>query len=324
VDKFDRIYELHHVLSGRRTPLAIEDLMQRLECSRPSVYRLLRVLRDYLGAPVRFDKELEGYFYDRTAGGGAYELPGLWFNARELQALVVFERMLESLEPGLLADHLKPLAERIGELVNHRRLGLTEAARRIRVLAMSARPVGEHFRTLASATLQRRRLRIVYRSRGRDRVSEREVSPQHLVHYRDNWYLDAWCHASRKLRTFSVDRVKSAVESPDAAQDVPERELTEHFASSYGIFAGKANKLAVLRFTPVRARWVADERWHPQQVGQFQTDGSYELRIPYRDERELAMDILRHGPEVEVLAPESLRKSVVAALGAALGRYHVP
>lgn len=321
MDKFDRIYELHHVLSARRTPVTIEDLMQRLECSRPSAYRLLRVLRDHLGAPVRFDKERKGYFHDRTASGGAYELPGLWFNARELQALVVFERLLESLESGLLADHLKPLAERIGELVNHRRLGLTEAARRIRVLAMSARPVGEDFHTLAAATLQRRRLRIAYRSRSRDRLSEREVSPQHLVHYRDIWCLDAWCHASRELRIFSVDRVKSAVELAVAARDVPEHVLAEHFASSYGIFAGKANKIAVLRFTPERARWVADERWHPQQSGQFQTDGSYELRIPYRDERELVMDILRHGLEVEVVAPEPLRKSVAAALGAAIERY---
>ena len=23
---------------------------------------------------------------------------------------------------------------------------------------------------------------------------QRVVSPQRLVHYRDNWYLDAWCH----------------------------------------------------------------------------------------------------------------------------------
>ena len=105
------------------------------------------------------------------------------------------------------------------------------------------------------------------------------------------------------------------------ARDVPEAELEEHYASAYGIFGGKANKAAVLRFTPERARWVADERWHPQQSGQFLTDGAYELRVSYRDERELVMDILRHGAEVEVIEPKVLRDVVAKQLRAALGRY---
>ena len=92
-------------------------------------------------------------------------------------------------------------------------------------------------------------------------------------------------------------------------------------ASAYGIFSGKADKTAVLRFSAERARWVADERWHPQQVGQFLTDGSYELRIPYRDERELVMDILKYGPDIEVVGPENLRKQVAEKLRKALEPY---
>jgi predicted DNA-binding transcriptional regulator YafY len=147
------------------------------------------------------------------------------------------------------------------------------------------------------------------------------VSPQRLVHYRDAWYLDAWCHTRRALRTFAVDRIRDANTISTRARDVPIPELDEHLASSYGIFAGKANKTAVLRFSAERARWVADERWHPHQVGQFLTDGRYELRIPYRDPRELVMDILRHGPHVEVAAPESLREAVGKSLKETLAQY---
>ncbi|MBI3371896.1 MAG: WYL domain-containing protein [Betaproteobacteria bacterium] len=321
MDKFDRIYDLHQIFAGRRVPLPVEALMERLGCSRPSVYRLIRLLRDHLNAPIEFDRERGGYLYRQDAETGPYELPGLWFSASELQALIVFERLLESLESGLLAEHLRPLAVRVAALVAHRRLGLSEAAARIRILGMASRPLGEQFRRLASATLQRRRLRIAYRSRSRDETTEREISPQRLVHYRDNWYLDAWCHRRKALRSFSVDRVQTAVELATPADEVPRPQLDEHFASAYGIFAGKANKTAMLRFTPERARWVADERWHPQQAGQFLTDGSYELRIPYRDERELVMDILRHGPEVEVVSPVPLRAAVAAQLAAALKQY---
>jgi proteasome accessory factor C len=321
LDKFDRIYQLHNVLRGRRTPISRADLMERLECSEPTVFRLIKLLKDQLNAPIELHEELGGYYYRRDAGGGAFELPGLWFNAKELQALIVFDRLFESLEPGLLSEHLAPLERRVTELLEHKRLGLGEAARRIRVLGMAARPTGQCFHVLASGTLERHKLRLVYRGRERDRVTERTVSPQRLVHYRDNWLLDGYCHLREGLRTFSVDRVQSAQELDEAADDVPDPEFDEYFASSYGIFAGKANKTAVLRFTGERARWVADERWHPEQVGQYLTDGRYELRIPYRDDRELVMDILRHGPEVEVVSPESLRQEVIRQLETSLQQY---
>ena len=324
MDKFDRIYQLHDVLRDRRTPISRADLMTKLECSEPTIYRLINTLRDTLHAPLQYDDERSGYFYERTAGGGTYELPGLWFNARELQALLVFERLFESLEPGLLSEHLQPLSKRIHELLNSKRLGLSEAANRIRVLGMAARPAGEWFHVLASATLQRRKVRLRYHGRGRDDITERTVSPQRIVHYRDNWYLDAWCELRKGLRSFAVDKVKNALETTDKADDVAEKDLNVHYASSYGIFAGKANKTAVLRFSAERARWVADERWHPQQSGQYLTDGRYELRIPYRDDRELIMDILRHGAGVEVISPEALRLAVHEQLQCAIALYKLP
>ena len=321
MDKFDRIYKLHNILSGRKTPIALEDLTARLECSRATVYRLLDALRDYLGAPVVFDRDLHGYRYESTENGRSYELPGLWFSAGELQALLVFHRLLQTLEPGLLEEHLAPLRKRLDELLAHKHLGLGEAGRRVRLLGMAARTTGEWFHMLASATLQRRRLHIRYHSRTKNEITDRVISPQRLVHYRDNWYLDAWDYLRKALRSFSVDRVKHVVEVEERVEDIPEAQLDEYFASAYGIFSGKANKTAVLRFTAERARWVADERWHPEQIGQFLTDGRYELSIPYRDDRELVMDILKHGPDAEVVSPDSLRKEVAERISAALALY---
>jgi predicted DNA-binding transcriptional regulator YafY len=320
MDKFDRIYALHRILSARRTPISEDELRARLECSRATMYRLVAALRDRLGAPLERTSEPPGFRY-ATDAGAPYELPGLWFSESELQALLVFHRLLAGLEPGLLEEHLSPLRRRIDALVGHRRLGLVEAAQRIRVLSICARPVGSVFRVLAEATLQRRRLRLTYHARSTDRTTERDVDPQRLTHYRDNWYLDAWDHLRRELRSFAVDRVRRADGAGRTARDVPEAELDEHLATSYGIFAGRANKTAVLLFSRERARWVADERWHPQQVGQFRTDGSYELRVPYRDARELVMDVLRHGVEAEVLAPESLRAAVREAILRAAEKY---
>jgi len=321
VDKLDRIYKLHHLLRRRRTSVSRTDMMRELECSEPTVYRTLDTMRTHLNAPIETDKAIGGYHYSRDTTGDAYELPGLWFSASELQALLVFNAMLESLEPGLLGEQLAPFKQRVVQLLEHRQLGLTAAMDRVRVLSMAARPAGEHFRTVAGATLQRRKLHISYDGRERGNTTERDISPQRIVHYRDNWYVDAWCHSRKGLRSFSIDRIRHASALDTVANDIEETQLNEHYTSAYGIFAGKANKTAVLRFTAERARWVADERWHPQQVGQFLTDGSYELRIPYRDDCELLMDILRHGPGVIVIAPAALREAVSAQLRSALTRY---
>lgn len=174
---------------------------------------------------------------------------------------------------------------------------------------------------MAGALLQRKRLAVRYHSRSDDAETQREISPQRLTHYRDNWYLDAWCHQRNGLRSFAVDRLREANTLEKRAKDIAEKELDTHFASSYGIFAGKPKHTAILRFTPERARWVAEEQWHPQQQGRMLEDGSYELRIPYSDPRELVMDILKHGAEVEVIEPDTLRQLLREHLKAAMTIY---
>jgi len=106
-----------------------------------------------------------------------------------------------------------------------------------------------------------------------------------------------------------------------AARDVPAKELDEALASGYGIFGGRDTRWARLRFSPVRARWVAAEQWHPDQRAHFEADGAYVLEVPYSDDRELVMDILKFGPDVEVLEPPGLRQRVRQLLGEALQRY---
>ena len=135
------------------------------------------------------------------------------------------------------------------------------------------------------------------------------------------WYLDAWDDDKDALRSFAIDRIRRATVLPDTALDIPEAQLDEHYARAYGIFGGKADKVAVLVFTAERARWVADERWHPQQEGRWLEDGRYELRIPYREARELVMDVLRYGAGVEVLEPDNLLVAVRTELRAAVAAY---
>ena len=321
MDKFDRIYALHRILRTARLPVPRRVLEERLECSRATVRRIIEEMRLYLGAPIVYNRSRNGYEY-AGAGDKVYELPGLWFNEPELHALLVSHQLLGQLQPGLLEGHLVPLRRRLEAILHHRRAGSVELSRRIRILPAQHRETTiAEFSTLASALVERRRLRILYHGRARDQTTERVISPQRLVYYRDNWYLDAWCHLRRALRSFSADRLHVAEVLDEPAREIPDRRLDAHFADAYGIFAGPARHTAVLRFTPERARWVADEHWHPRQEARFLRDGALELRIPYSDPRELVLDILKYGPDVEVVAPAALRREVARRLREAAGRY---
>jgi len=101
-----------------------------------------------------------------------------------------------------------------------------------------------------------------------------------------------------------------------------EIELNDQLGSAYGIFSGSADKkVAILHFTPQRARWVADETWHPEQTSRWLADGCYALKMPYANDTELILDICRYGPDVEVMEPQSLRISVSEHLKSAANQY---
>ncbi|HEY6001178.1 MAG TPA: transcriptional regulator [bacterium] len=321
MDLADRVFKLHETLRTSRAAVSRAQLQERLECSRATVARVIGQLRDFFGAPIEYDRRAGGYHY-APAEEGPWELPGLWFNASELHALLAAHQLLANAQPGLLEGDLAPLRGRIERLLQARGIGGGDVARRVRILRMAARRTDpEHFRAVAGAVLSRKRLRLLYHGRARDAQTQRVVSPQRLTHYRDNWYLDAWDHERKALRSFSVDRIRAARPLAQAAREIPDARLDEYFATAYGIFAGRPRNTAVLRFTPEAARWVADEAWHPAQQGRFDGDGCYILEIPYADARELVRDILRHGPEVTVVAPSTLREQVAARLREALARY---
>lgn len=319
----ERIYKIERLLRSKGV-VTIHALGEELEVSPATVRRDLDLLRDRLRSPIVYDRARRGWRIDQDAGSQPrHELPGLWFSGREIHGLLTFHYFLESLEPGLLAPHIGPLKERIRALLETKNDTFPEIARRVRILPQAARMIAPScFEVVAHALLARKRLRLRlrYHGRARDAQTDRRISPQRLIHYRDNWYLDVWDHGKRALRIFSLDRIQEPNVLDEPAKEILDARLDRHFAQSYGIFAGRPRRNAVLKFNPARARWIANERWHPDQRGGFE-DGHYILEFPYADDRELVLDILRYGADVEVLRPKSLQRRVLDQLLRAASQY---
>lgn len=358
MSKTDRIFEINRILRLKGS-MSKQQIMEKFEISEPTFKRDLEMLRDRFGAEICYDTQDKVYRLVSSGaipsgaqpGGDRSEVPGLWFNEQELHSLLTMYELLKGHGgQGVVAETLAPFKEKIESLLSRvahdksqkvgasvsiagdskvfDRNSLSERSKavrnRIRILPMAARRTpGDHLTQVADAVIGRKRLRISYYSRSRDEETEREISPQRLVHYRDNWYLDAYCHLRERISTFSVDAIVKARTLSEPALDINEVELNETLTASYGIFSGKSAGDCTLLFSVERSRWVSDEVWHPDQQGEWvdgPTGKQWRLSFPYSDLREVLMDVLKHGDHVQVLAPESLRNAVHSACHRILSR----
>jgi predicted DNA-binding transcriptional regulator YafY len=321
MDRTERFYRIESLIRSRGS-VSFKALLDVLEVSPATLKRDLQYLRDRMDAPIEYDAHSNGY---RLSGPGevAHQLPGVWFSEPELHALLTLHQLIGGLdEGGVLARHLQPLLGKLRAMLGGDEAQAAELTRRVKIVGAARRPVAPQcFERVGDAVLRRRRLHLVYLTRRRGARSEREVSPQRLLHHRHTWYLDAWCHRSGGLRRFALDAIERAEVLEAAAQELPLDDVEAALDGAYGAFAGRGLQWAVLRFDAEAAAWVMHEQWHPQQQGEFLPDGGWRLRLPFADATELAMDVLRHGGHVVVESPPALREQVRGQLATALSRY---
>jgi len=322
MSKTSRVYRIE-MLIRTRGHVSFQALLDELEVSPATLKRDLDYLRDQLGAPIEYDRFLNGYKFGSEYQGQKHELPGLWFSERELYSLLMAYQLFNDIDSdGVISRHLQPLLERI-----HQMLGTSEAEarallKRVKIISPAKRPVqSKFFELVGEALLKRKRLHLRYLTRGRGEVNEREVSPQRLVHYRSTWYVDAWCHTRDKLLRFALDAFEQTSLLKTRAKDIAMHQVETEMDAGYGIYAGQQRRWATLRVSAQAAQWVSREQWHPDQQGKWQDDGSYELKVPFSDETELLMDVLRQGSQIEVLSLASLRQMVCERLRDALAVY---
>jgi proteasome accessory factor C len=321
VEKLDRIQQLHQLFATHRQPVPLRILSEKLECTPKTVRRLIENLQNYFNAPIEY-LDNKGWAYVAEPGQH-FQLPGLWLTASELQSLALLLHVLENFGNGLLNEELKAVTDEVHKLLKSRSIKPESLVEHIKILPLGNRSIpSDIFLHIGEALLKKRQISLQYQD-FHHKTSTRTVSPQNLVYYRDNWYLDAWCHKRQEMRVFSLARIERILSDggpPTPAVIIPQRERDDYFAGSYGIFAGKATHTARLRFRAAIAREIAMQQWHPEQKGTWDAD-EYVLSVPYSDERELVRDVLRYVPDVVVEGPAALKSGVTKRLKEALKHF---
>lgn len=320
-----RMVRLHLIdqLLNSRASVTLNEFLDTLEVSQATFKRDLEYLRDQLNAPIVYDRDINAYRFERRgAHGPKYEMPGLWLDGDEAHALLAATSLLERIEPGLLGAQIAPLKSRLRMLMSTESIDPEVIGQRIRLVQNQRRESStRHFQKVARATLEGLRLSISHLNRNTGERTTREISPQRLTHYRENWYVEAWCHTREAIRSFGLDAIEEVSVTPKPVTALTPEQLDAVLGSGFGIFNGTAVQWAVLRFTPARAQYVSKQVWHPDQKTKWLDDGSYELQVPFTDARELVNEILWHGAEVVVTSPESLKSELANQLRAMCQKY---
>lgn len=248
--KTARIYKIEMLIRDRGH-VSFQGLLDELEVSPATLKRDLDYLKDQLGAPIVYDRYLNGYKFGDECRGRKHQLPGLWFSERELYSLLMAYQLFNDLDAdGVISRHLQPLLERIHLMLGTSAAEAAALLERVKIIGSAKRPVPSlAFERVGEALLKRRRLQLRYLTRGRGEVGQREVSPQRLVHYRNTWYLDGWCHTREKLLRFALDAVERVDPLDTRADDVALKTVEAELDGGYGIFAGGDPRWATLVFS---------------------------------------------------------------------------
>jgi len=301
-----KFFSLFQLLTTSRYSVTLETACREMECDRSTFFRVKNELAAVCDAEIVQDEKYGGYRFEGY-DSLKHPFPGLCFKENELEALFCFEHLAEGLQEGFIGEMVKPLAKKIDDLIRLHKIETKNWKYRTKIIKMGSRKILPNvFKTVAAAVLRQKKIRIEY-SAVKDAVTtNRTISPQTLLCYRDNWYVDAKCHLRNELRTFALNRISSIEILADAAEHVSDSQLTEHYANSYGIFSGPAQNMAKIRFKGIAARVVEQEEWHPKQKTEKPEDDTLILSLPYGKSEELIMDVLRWGEDAQVLEPQSL------------------
>ena len=306
VSTIDRQHEIQQwVIKNKRVRL--ETLAEHFNYSLRTLQRDIKKLIEK-NAPIFLN---DGWVMLDEHKNKTYELGNMWFTQHELQSLLSLNHLLKSLNSTSLNSQLEPFQQRMNELLNIDSSAVNWSDR-VKLLNTASRDFDDDsFSKVNQALLEQRMFSAQFYSRSTDETSSRQLTPIHLVRYRDNWYVDAWCHTRNAARTFALENLHHIKLLEKIEKPLPYDEVNASLQASYGIFAGNADKKAVLIFNNTRARWIKDEIWHSEQEAQWLDDGRYQLTIPYHNDTELLQDILRQGAAVEVISPEPLRQRVI-------------
>jgi predicted DNA-binding transcriptional regulator YafY len=323
----ERVLRIHEMVLRGNYPNCSK-IAQELEVNRKTIQRDLNFMREELGLPLEYSEGSHGYHYT----GPVADFPILQTTADDLVGLILARNALgamkgSALEASLRAGFQKLLAgmsdritipwSEVDQAFSVKSAGMTERDAFL-------------FERLAKAVLECRELHFEYRKLADEKPAKRRLQPYHLAEIDGGWYLIGHDLDRGARRTFAVQRMRAVQLTNKRFLRSRDFRLEDHFAGSFGVWAGEdrgaAKHRVKIRFRGFAARVVAERRWHPsQEIAWVEPDGSViDLSLTLSALEDILRWILGFGAQAEALEPAELRERISEELRKAAARYGSP
>lgn len=318
--QFKRLLFIDRKLREGRFPNCIT-LAREWEVSSKTIQRDLDYLRDELSAPVAYDPLRHGYHYSESN----FSLPAINVSESDLFTICVVRTLLSQYRNTPLYEKLSSVLHKIIEsLPDQTRINPSWMTDRILVfpepVTCVRSPVWD---TLAKAIRDNRRVALnhVAPAPGATAEGERTVDPYYLVSYKGEWYLNAFCHLRKAVRTFGVSRIDRAKVLSETFVLPEEMTAQKIFGDQFGIIWKPDFHTVRIRFSPVVAPYIRERQWHPAQVIKESRGGGLVLEFKTNHLNEVKDWVLSWGGGARILAPPILVEKITSDLKATLAQY---
>ncbi len=301
---------IHQAIAAGQYPNATK-LAAEIEVVTKTIHRDIEFMRDRMGLPIEYDSRKFGYHYTEEVNA----FPTLQITDGELVALLIAEKALQqyrgtNFEKPLISA-FKKMESSLPDTIS---LNFADWDQSIS-FRTSAEPVLnlEIFDALAKATAGHQQLELSYRKPGSKQPQPRVVDPYHLANINGEWFLFAYDHLRKDIRTFVPSRIQG-VQPTGKKFPRPEKFSVEKILrDSFGVHSAQGDYNVVIRFDAYAADYIREKRWHPSQELRELKDGGVELRLKLSSLGEIQRWILGWGGSAVVVAPPELVNSVTKA-----------
>ena len=298
---------IHQAIQSGKFPNAA-GLGRELEVSAKSIQRDVQFMRERLGLPIEYDSSRFGFYYSQEVNA----FPTIQITEGEVVALLVAEKALQqyrgtSFEKPLLSA-IKKMEQSLPDTIS---LNLADVEQAISFRTRAEQNLNlEIFDALAKATSHRRQIEMSYRKAGRRETERRVVDPYHLANINGEWYLFAYDHARKDIRTFAPVRIQSLKQTGRTFARPQKFSLEQRLRGSFGVHSGQGEYEVVIRFNPRVADLVREKKWHDSQQLREVKGGGVEMHLKLSSLVEIERWVLGWGGDAKVVKPRELANAV--------------
>jgi len=323
-----RQWQLLQLLQSHRYGLTVDELAEKLGCSKRTIQRDLNVLRE-VNLPIMYQQ------VEDSPGKRRYFLPSQYINKNDLWLTIT-----EALSLYLARAFMAPLAgTTIGDafesLVNRIEQTLSNAARKhfrnlqnLLLVLPAGQPDYSAKRDIVSAVDQAVReqkvLKITYHSPWRPEKYQTEIHPYGIVFWQGDLYVVAYSKRAAEIRIFKVTRILTAELTQKTFHKPPDFDLEDYFAPSLSVTRSGRKFEAVVEFTGPAAALALERRWHPSQRIIHRSDDRVVMKFVISDSIGLKQWIKTFGRHARLLEPDWLREELRCELLAMAALYEQP